>query len=254
MTIAAVGGQAGGATGSGASISRAFPSNVSAGSLVVIVGWRYDPASNAYLAADCSKTAGTATIGTISLDASFNLNDLDGSWGQVGIWTCLVTGAGSLTLQIAGGDATGAPSIATHEFTGNWDSTRFGPSSSNSTATNDTTNANSGNATSTGAALFIGGLSVANTGNTVTVTPDAAFTTIYEFEAGATSQPGSGIYQIVSGATTDRAEWTIGTPNTGWCSVVAIYKEIASTTAGLDDSGIWPGFEAQSSPTVISVW
>lgn len=231
MTIAAVSGQSGGATGTGASISRAFGSNVSVGSLLTIIGWRYEPATEAYVAGDCTKSAGTATIDTPTLDASLNLSDGDGNWMQVGIWSCLVTGAGSLTMQVAGGTGTGAPSIATHEFTGSWDSGRVdGTPSTNSTTTNDTTNAHSGDTTSTGAALFIGGLVVSQLSTTISVTPDGAFTQIYEYEAGGTSEVGSAIYRIVGTGTTDRAEWTIATGSTGWCAGVVAYKEADSST------------------------
>lgn len=112
-------------------------------------------------------------------------------------------------MQVAGGSAGGFPCIAINEFSGNWDSTRVESTNTNGTSATNTTPAHSNNATSAGAALFIGGLSLGNSGGSMTITPDAAFTQTYENEAGGTSQAGSSIYRIVTGGTTDRAEWTV---------------------------------------------
>lgn len=251
MTIAAVGGQNTGATGSGTSVSVAFPSNVAVGSLISVVGWRYEPSADAYIAGDCTKSAGTATIGTVTLDAQLDQVDGGGGRATVGIWSAIVTGAGSLTMQVAGGSAGGFPCIAINEFSGNWDSTRVESTNTNGTSATNTTPAHSNNATSAGAALFIGGLSLGNSGGSMTITPDAAFTQTYENEAGGTSQAGSSIYRIVTGGTTDRAEWTVPTSgNNGWGCAVVAYKEGGPTiTSQPDNSTVYEGQTANFSIT-----
>lgn len=228
MPIAAVTGQNAGANApASATVSVAFPSNVQAGSLITVIGWRYRGSNTAYTAGNCTKLSGTATIGTITLDRQHSIDFGGGfGFGQVGIWSAIVTAGGSLTMQIGGGDGGTYQSIAIHEFTGNWDATRVEATNSNATATDNTTPAHSGDATSAGAALFIGGLSLGSA-SLQTLTPDAAFTQIYENEAGATSQVGSAIYRIVSTGTTDRAEWTVPTTaNEGWLAAVAVYREV----------------------------
>ena len=230
MPINAVSGQAGGVSAaSAAAVARAFPSNVVAGSLIAVIGFRYEPASDAYVAGDCTKSAGTATISTPILHVSENREQPGHGWAQVGIWTALVTAGGSLTMQVAGGTTGGYPGIATHEFTGSFDATRQEATASNWTATNNVNPAHSNDATSAGHALFLGGLAL-NTVSPQTITPEAAFTQIYENEAGNTSQAGSAIFRIVSGGTTDRAEWTVPTIDIlGWlAAVVAIREAIPS--------------------------
>lgn len=232
MTIAAVSGQAGGNNGNSAtSVTRAFGSNVSAGSLIVVVGMKYSPSSDAFVEGDCTKSAGTATLGTITLDRQVQVDTTDADFACVAIWSAIVTGGGSLTMQVAGAVSGSYLLIATHEFTGNWDGSRAEAGNSNSTASNGVSPATSGNATSAGAALFIGGLNV-NSQAGVTITPDGAFTTIYEDEAG-TDDNGSAIYKIVTSGNTDQAEWTIASGTWyGWAAAVQVYKEAAVAPGG----------------------
>ena len=229
MTINFVSGQAGGAAGNNTtSVTRAFGSNVSANSLIIIVGMKYSPSSDAFASGDCTKSAGTATIGTISLDRQVQVDTTNADFAAVGIWSVIVTGGGSLTMQVGGAVADSYLLIATDEYTGNWDSTRAEAGNSNSDSADNTSPATSGNATSAGEALFIGGMNV-NTLAGVTITPDAAFTTIFEDEAG-TDDNGSAIRRIVSTGTTDQAEWTItGGTWYGWAAAVQVYKEAAAT-------------------------
>lgn len=226
MTIARVGGQGGGVTGSGATISRAFPSNVAAGSLISVVAWKYSPAATAYSAGNCTQSAGTATLGAITLDRQVALAYDGGTdYLHVAVWSAIVATPGSLTMQVAG-NAGDFSCLASDEFSGVWDAARLEASNGGSNATDGQTAASSGNASAVGAALFIGGLSVGNSGGTIAVTPDAAFTTIFENEAGATTQVGSAVFQIAGAGLTDAAEWTIGSSgNLGWGAVVAVYKE-----------------------------
>lgn len=215
------------------SLAVAFPGNITNGSLIVAAALIYSPSSDALLAGDLTKTAGTATIGTISLDntpTNFQYNG-DANYQKVGIYSALVTGTGSCTLTIAGAPAGSYLLLALDEFTGSWDSSRVESSSTNNDGTDNTASGNSGNVTSAGAALFIGGIAIGASG-TVTITPDGAFTQIFEDQSGATDNVGSAIYQIVSTGTTDRAEWTLSTNHSGYSAGVVLYKEAAGGAAG----------------------
>lgn len=239
MSIAHVGGQStGNHANSTTSIAVAFPGNITSGNLIVAIGLVYKPSSDAFVAGDLTKTSGTATIGTLSLDitpVNFAYN-ADTNFVLVGIWSAIVTGSGSCTLTLAGAPAGSFLLLALDEFSGSWDSLRVETSSTNTDGTNNTTPAHSGNATSAGAALFIGGVAIGS-GTTTTITPDVAFTQIFEDQAGATDMVGSAIYQIVGTGTTDRAEWTLsgsGTWSEGYGAGVCVYREAAGAGSAND--------------------
>ena len=231
-TITAVSGQAGGASdfaGTNTSISKSYTSNVTSGNLLVVVGLRASDSSTAWSAGSLTKSAGTATIGTISLDrvpTSINLEGTDIM--HIGIWSCLVTGSGSLTFQLSDSNGTYRGfviGIDEYSSSSGWDSSRAESGNSGGTATNDQTAPTSGNATSAGSAVFVGGMVDFNGANQA-IGQDAAFSVIFEEENGATSLHGSTIRRIVSGPTTDSADWTIGTPNGGWMAAVQVYKPV----------------------------
>lgn len=232
MAIAPVVGQAGktaDATFTQTSLSRAFGSNVSVGSLIIVVATKLTDVSTAWSAGDCTKSAGTATIGTISLDRALT-QDVGGEYVSVGIWSALVTGAGSLTMRIAasGGSYRGLL-IITDEYTGTFDGTRAESGNTNGTGADDQTSASSGNATSAGAGLFVGGLLPYVVNNGSTITEDAAWSLISKEVDGNTNLAGSAIRRIVSSGTTDDASWTtISTPNYGNAAAVQVYREVAA--------------------------
>ncbi|HEY6643665.1 hypothetical protein [Povalibacter sp.] len=233
MTIAEVSANRGGTNANNTtSISRAFSQNVATGSLVIVVGMRFSGSQDAYLAADCTKSAGTATLGTIQLDRvqSIDLGTTNDEWVSIGIFSAIVTSGGSLTMQLGGAPSGSYHLIGMDEFTGNWDSSRAESGNVGGTESDGQTSASSGNATSAGAALFVGGLNV-NSNVGVSITPDGAFTTIFEDESGANNL-GSAIFRLVSSGTTDAAEWTIGNPNFGWAAALQIYKEAAGGGSG----------------------
>jgi hypothetical protein len=214
------------------SVARAFSSNVTSGSLIVVVGMKFSPSNDAYVAGDCTKSAGTATIGTIALDHSANITTGGTNHAAVGIWSAIVTGTGSCTMQTAGAAAGSYLLIGSGEFSGSWDASRLEAGVSGAgTGSDGDAAGSSGNASSAGAGLFIGGLSLeTNVGGTIT--PDAAFTAMYENEA-STDANGSAIYQIVGGATTDAAEWTFTTNNNGYGIALAVYKEAAGAATSI---------------------
>lgn len=241
MTISAVGAQAGGTTTDSASATtRAFPSNVTAGNMIVVVACK-DAAGSAFVAGDCTKSAGTATIGTISLDKELRI-DLGGASGDevaVGIWSCLVTGSGSCTMRVGGASGTYWV-LGTMEFSSDvgFDASRLEASSSGSSTTDNVLAASSGNGTSAGKAVFVG-VMVSNGSATVTITPDAAFTQVYEEQNGSLHLMGSVIRQIVAAGTTDAAEWTLTeSGQRGYAAALAVYKEVGAAGDTLMAQGI----------------
>lgn len=215
------------------SISRAFGSNVTSGNLLVVVCAKYSPNNDTFVSGDLTKSAGTATIGTPTLDAVID-TDFDGSGTRcvVGIFSVLVTGTGSLTLQVAGATAGSYLNLATAEFSSStgWDSSRVEDTSTAQTATDGVTAADSGNADSAGAALFVGGLSLPIASNQA-ITEDAAFSRIFEEEDGSAHNCASAIRRIVSTGTTDSASWTVHSSALGWAAAVVVYKAVVSGAA-----------------------
>lgn len=230
MTITAIQ-VTGNAAATSASVSQAFVSNVTAGNLIVIVGMRYNNLADPYVEADCTQSAGTATLGTIALHLQTEVS-LGGNNHDVGIWSVPVTGTGSCTMQIAGGNVGNFPDIGIGEFSasGGWSSTAATRLEDTNNGNNTTGAPSSGDGTSAGEALFIGALAV-DTGGSVTITEDGAFTVIYEQEAGASFETGSAIYQIVSSGTTDAASWSAPT-TLPWSAILCVLKPEAGGGGG----------------------
>jgi hypothetical protein len=225
MTIAVVSGsEAGSFKDATANATQALGASVSVGDLVVIVACKEIAASDPFVAGDCTKSSGTATIGAVTLDRTVEVNMGNGPpYAAVGIWSCIVTGAGSLTMGVTGsGSADYWGSLAVGAYSGTWDSSRVEAANSASSAT-DNSNAASGNVTTAGPALLIGGMQSAYSLST-TITEDSPWVLIAESQDGSTHAIGSVIRQIVTGATTDQAGWTISA-DYGWAAAVVAYKE-----------------------------
>jgi hypothetical protein len=227
----------GGGTSTPASATgpRTFASNVTAGNKVIILAFAYrHNHSGAFVAGDCTKTAGTATIGSVSLLAQAQSFYNGINYVQVGIWAADVTGNGSLTMTVtgSGADANEYWGVVGEEWnaSGGWDGSYVENTVTNST-TNDNTNASSGNTSSAGAAAFLGVLTPASSSNPLTLTPDGAFTQVFEQEDGAAQQAGSAIYKIVGSGDTDSFDWGIGAAgggsgsNSGWAVAGVVLKE-----------------------------
>lgn len=199
--------------------THAMVSNVTAGSLLVVSSARWRSSdSTGHVAGDLTKSAGTATIGTPVVEGQGSA----GASQRSALFSVLVTGSGSLTLQVAYPGTGCYGSIFVGEFSGSWDSSR-------TEATNqgfgNSTAIDSGNATSAGAAVFVGSMSNTDSG-TPTVTPDAAFEQIGEDENGSVRIVHSAIDRIVTTGTTDSASWTT-TGAMDYTAVVAVFKEAA---------------------------
>lgn len=226
--IVAVSGQAGGteSPADDTSVTKAFAGNVTAGNLIVIKAGKYNSTTDVtFTSANCTKSAGTATLGTISLDVQVGLASTPASaeYIHVGIWSAIVTGSGSLTMNVASSSSS-FWMIAVNEFEGNWDAARLEDTSTDGTATNAVTAASTGAATSAGAALFTA-IVGPNQPDNSTITPDASYSAEYEQENGNLYMCGSALFRIVTSGTTDSCDWTIPSNNNGYVAALAVYKE-----------------------------
>jgi hypothetical protein len=223
-------GQKGGATANSTTlVARAFGSSVEKNSLILIMGAKQTPSSDAFVVGDCTKSAGTATIDTPVLDSSIQLAETSGTpqWFSAGVWSCLVTAAGSLTMQVGGSVAGSFLTIGTDELLGRWGAARLAGSNSSSTDTDNTASANTGNATAAREALYAACLSVASGTDPYTMTPESLeWSVVYEQRAAATNLPSSHINMVTVTGAVRRGFWTITNTNTGWAAAVAAYQEV----------------------------
>lgn len=202
---------------SATSVALAYGSNVTAGNRLIVIVSRFTVATtDPFVAGDLTKTAGTATIGTVALDAE-DTNSTDASnQVNVGIFSVAVTGTGSLTLGVAGN-------------TGNywwinvteWSGLADAAAEDSAVATGTSTAASSGDATTAGAGLFIAAVA-SNAPEAVTLTKDAAFTDLHEEEDGSAHAVGASAYRIVASGTTDAGTFTLGASHE-WAAAIAAY-------------------------------
>lgn len=227
MTITAVGTQAGGSTVDNASAwTRAFGSNVAAGNLVVVAVSKYDPGVS-FTAGNCTKSAGTATIGTVTLDEVRQAGNI-----AAGVWSALVTGSGSLTMQVASTAGTYF-SAGSGEFASDvgWDAGRV---EDHDTGAGTATQQVTGDMTSAGGGLFFGVTSLDAGGLDLGYTQQAAFTRIYLENDAGSHEPGAIMRRIVSSGTTDAVESSTDS-SYPWVAAGVVYKEAAGI--GFDAAG-----------------
>lgn len=204
----------------------ALPSPVSAGNLLIINLSMLISVAGGDLpvAGDFSLLSGTASLGTFVVDGTaYNNYDAGDSYVNTAIVSVPVLGSGTCTIGIVTG--TGHYTFATvEEFTGidvsvsRVAGTNGGPNGFNAGSTAPS----SGNATLTGGGLFYGGLCY-TLGSNTTITPDGAFTQVYENESNS-NNTGSVIRRIVTSGATDSADWTLGS-SAPWAALVVAYKE-----------------------------
>jgi hypothetical protein len=227
VTITAVGGQQGGVTVDGsATATRAFPSNVALGNLVVVMATRNNIGNTAFAAGDCTKSAGTATLGTITLVTDVNFDIGGGNIDQVGIWVAKVTGAGSLTMAVNGTSVSAFMVMSTAEFASDLG---WGPnieaSSTGTQASDGTTSWATGNMTSAAGALFLGHVGGDGSSN-ISLAPGTGWTTIYN-ESDPVHTTGLSQYRITGVKLSDAANGSIANTNLGWLAVGAVINELA---------------------------
>lgn len=203
---------------------------VTTGSLIVVCVSIYNESSSGYTAAALTKTAGDATIGSVALDVEKILADTGGGAGYYGhniIFSFLVTNGGALQLQFATGSFY-YTAIAAAEFkaSAGWDSTYLEDADG---ATNSTGAPATPDMTSAGSAVFVGCVTF-NSGSSLTITPDDAFSQIYEIEDASAHMVINAMYRIVASGTTDAASWTSPT-TVPWMAAGAVYKEVGGAAA-----------------------
>jgi len=213
-----------------ATLATTFP--VNAGNLIVISVNRFisSGAADPFVAGDCVKSAGTATIDTVTLDNQFSQDVGASERQQVAIFSCLVTGAGTLTMQVSG-NASDYWTITVSEVfsTTGWNASRVEATNSTGDATDNATPGTTGNGTSVGHAYFHGVISLACSGSE-TITPVGSFVTIYEQEGGTLHQVGSHTRLIVTTGTTTDASWTLQAAHRGYAAALAVYRGVVVTT------------------------
>jgi hypothetical protein len=209
----------------GATASQAFGSNVTAGSLIIVTAhkWAGAGGSDPFIAADCSKASGTATIETVALDLNRN-QTLNSQPYHTAVFSALVTGTGSLTMQVAG-SSDSYLMITMGEFSGSWDSSRLETSAGTGDDTDNPTSASTGDATSAGAALFIGNLGLDGSGTITIGVTGTGWNEIAESQEASSHITGSASYKIQSSGATDAATWSLSGTINGFNAIVVVFKE-----------------------------
>jgi hypothetical protein len=207
-------------------ISVAMSSNVTAGNVVIVGGICTiafeDP--DPFVSGDCTKIAGTATIGTITLRAVFEQDRGDGVLHELAIWEVPITGTGSLTMQITNDTTLNNAHIAAAEYTSDVGTITF-VAGQTSSATGTGTAAASGTVTTTRNGIIFGVMAV-DTAESTTLTPDAAFTTVFEEENGFDEHVGACADRVVTGSVADSADWTLQQSHF-WTALAAAFVEPA---------------------------
>jgi len=212
-----------GASATGATTSATFPGEVSPGSLIVVCVNKTD-ASGSFaeiVAADLTKTGGTATIGAIALDKKSTARTYGAYRMQSAIFSFPVTAGGSLTMRIAGASAGGSCLISISEFLGEFRDAlwTWATAEGNDSTGAPTTSAMNGSHSG----VFVGMVSTGTTGAT-THTVGVDYTQIYEEENGSSYATGSMEFRIVSAFTKDAADWVAPT-TVPWTAAGVFYIE-----------------------------
>ena len=255
MTITAAGLAGGGVVDGGTSIARSVGS-VTSGQCVIFgaVHLNLSGTDDPFVVGDLTQTAGSATISDIRLhgQAGGNFGGAGGNYGRAVVYSCLVTGSGTLTLTLAG-QPTGTFLFAASEaLNGSWDTAREEAVAAGGLNTADAISSiSSGNVTTAGAGIIIG-MMVLNDGVNQTITEDGAFTLVAESQNGSTSAMGSMIYRIVATGTTDAGDWTFNTTDgNAYCGAAAIAVALkeAAAAASLEQEGFRFGVDDGSETT-----
>lgn len=230
MAIAQVGGQQASATAdSTTSITIAYPGNVTNGNVLVIGVGRFSPSTNdPFVVGDISQSAGTATVGTFTLDVDIG-QAVGTGFHQVALFSVPVTGTGSCTIQIGSGPASSFWFAGVDEYSdADITSSRVGGTcESSGNAGSGVPNAG-GLQTSIASALV--GICVTDTGASSTHTPGVDWATIAESEDGTLHQTGNMEGRVTTGPVQDRVDWTAPT-TLEWTAVGASYKQTAAAAS-----------------------
>lgn len=215
-------------------VTVAFGDDVVVGSLITV--WCFlgneDGAEGAFVAGDCTKDSGTATIDGFVLDGQLGPNNMGEYYAQIGIWSTIVTGSGSLSVNVTNSGGTGnGICIHVHESGGNWDENRLEDSELFQLATNDVATAYTDDCSSAGDALFLSQIALISL-TAPTIVQDSPWleANVRELSNGAVIAS-EGDYILASGATTDAAGYTLsgGTQRWGFHVCTSVWKEAGDT-------------------------
>lgn len=241
-----------GRTGSTAAPTEAFGTSVvrdtgtwATGDLVniTLAGWN-DAVNPTITAGFLTKTAGTATIGTITLDRVNSGDNGDSSYSWSCQWSFVVTAGGTVTVTAAGFPSSGGGSSLAISHAGaastlGWanDSSRVEDANGQHVSSDAQTALSTGNGTSAGEAWFVAGLTL-NNGAAVTVGTPSGFAAITDNGAnGASVEVLGHADDIVTSGTTQAAAWTYsaldGNGYNGQAATLVVYKETAAPSPSL---------------------
>lgn len=209
-------------------VDTAFTGDVVAGDLIIIIAWgRAGGGDVAYTAGMVTQAAGTATIGTVVLNAAAVSLEPNANSYPAAVWSVPVTATGTLTIRISHATWSAGSTrsyVALQEWSG-MDISDTREADDAALTQSNVTSVSSGNVVTGAAGVIVGVFASGGDGAGMTITPDAAFTQIGELEQN--DGGGSIIYQSVESDTTDAADWatSIGT----YPAVVAVaFKEQAA--------------------------
>jgi hypothetical protein len=204
-------------------ITKAYTSNVASPNLLVVTAGRFHATQVAFTAADCTLSAGTAVLGTITLDAHAEVTPTEAI--ESGIWSAPVVTGGSATIRVGGG-AGDFFWLQVNEYSG-MDNTSsrvngVGASGSSNTGTSPAT---AGSITSTGDALFVGAVATDYGGTNLAPVAGNSYTLIGSSTNGSLHQSGADARKIDTGAATESLSISLATTSlNGWCACHVAYK------------------------------
>lgn len=191
-----------------ATTTVAFGSSPGANTRLIIMAFSAEvrgTVSTDFSAGSCAKTSGTAVIGAITLDKTLQVLDSGaGLLHRAGIWSCICTGAGSVTFTLTTPGAGGPSSYWTCAGTELSDSGGSAPTIDNTASSSNGGVASSNPATaaitpSGFEALVVASCAFTGIGvNPDTITEGGGFTLIGETEDSTTTAVGSHIRKLIT--------------------------------------------------------
>jgi hypothetical protein len=207
-----------------ANVVLAFPTgeDVTSGNHVVVgcATW-WGAAGGPYASTDLTKTAGTSTVGTVTLDSQYRTGA--DPFKEATVFSVPITGSGTLTLTVANAGIDGATCVA-QEYSGMDSTTRV---QDQNTGTGTSTTPATGTVAGTGEVLFFGAHINASAVDAA-ITAGADFDGVGEQENGASWTSGAFEERIVTTDTTDAADWTLAS-SVQWAAAMGVYQD---TTGG----------------------
>jgi hypothetical protein len=248
---------AGNSAASGSSINDSL-TGVTAGNYLVVFAWIASGSGHTFLTSELTKSAGTATIGAVSIAGQHSYDPTGG--GQTAdevIFIVPITGSGDLTLHLAPGSTAGLE-IGMEEVDFGSDPVVEDSDTyedNNPGSTYDTTP----DVTAAGDAYFAA-VMACGTSNNGTITQDSPWVVVHEQETGSTYITGSAIRQVESGGLTDGAGWTItfSGGNFGSLGLVVVLKQSAAPRScdfaadTMDEDDVTGGTGKQVTATLTS--